>query len=120
MSEVPLYGTTLQGYLAHNPPSPPKNPTIGLYLGSYGGPRGGGLFLMGEVPLYLFASSLYLRFRTVVSSLDFRGLARSLGLILSSLNFRSLARILGLVPCGLERSTHGSSVRLHERGQMRV
>ena len=104
MSEVPLYGTTLQGYLAHNPPSPPKNPTIGLYLGSYGGPRGGGLFLMGEVPLYLFASSLYLRFRTVVSSLDFRGLARS----------------LGLVPCGLERSTHGSSVRLHERGQMRV
>jgi len=25
---------------------------VGLCLGPYGGPRGGGLFLMSEVPLY--------------------------------------------------------------------
>ena len=30
---------------------PPWDPTVGLYLGSYGGLRGGGLFLMSEVPL---------------------------------------------------------------------
>ena len=27
------------------------DPTVGLYLGSYGGPMGGGLFLMSEVLL---------------------------------------------------------------------
>ena len=28
-----------------------EDPTLGLCLGPYGGPRGGGLFLMSEVPL---------------------------------------------------------------------
>ena len=42
-----------QGYLAHKNPHPPLDPTVGLYLGSYGGPRGGALFLMNEVALYL-------------------------------------------------------------------
>ena len=28
-----------------------EDPTVGLHLGSYGGPRGGGLFPMSEVPL---------------------------------------------------------------------
>ena len=44
----------LQGYLAHQ-----KNPPIGPYssicLGSYGGPRGGGV-LVSEVPLYVNAT----------------------------------------------------------------
>ena len=31
--------------------TPLLGPTVGLYLGSYGGPRGGGLFHMSEVPL---------------------------------------------------------------------
>ena len=39
----------VQGYLAHKEHPPP---TVGLYLGSYGVPRGGGLFLMSEVPLW--------------------------------------------------------------------
>ena len=39
----------LQGYLAHKKPPPPPDPTVGPYLGSYGGPRGGGRFLMSEV-----------------------------------------------------------------------
>jgi len=30
---------------------PSQDPTVGLSLGSYGGPRGGGAFLMSEVPL---------------------------------------------------------------------
>ena len=30
----------------------PLDPTVGLCLGLYVGPRGGGLFLMSEVPLY--------------------------------------------------------------------
>ena len=29
----------------------PEDPVVGLYLGSYGGPRGGGVFFMSEVPL---------------------------------------------------------------------
>jgi len=33
--------------LIRNPP-----PVVALGLGPYGGPRGGGLFLMSEVPLY--------------------------------------------------------------------
>ena len=37
-----------------NPP-PSQDPTVGLNLGSYGGPKGGGLFLMSEVPLQRFA-----------------------------------------------------------------
>jgi len=32
----------LQGYLA---PKKPPHPTVGLYLGPYGGPKGGGGFL---------------------------------------------------------------------------
>ena len=28
-----------------------RPPTVGLYLGSYGGPKGGGLFPMSEAPL---------------------------------------------------------------------
>ena len=32
---------------------PSQDPTVGLYLGSYGGLRGGGLFLMSQVPLYM-------------------------------------------------------------------
>ena len=42
----------LQGYLAHKNPPPPQDPTVGLYLGPYDGPWGGGV-LMGEVSLYL-------------------------------------------------------------------
>ena len=41
----------VQGYLAHKKQHPPQDPTVGLCLGPYGGPRGG-LFLMSEVPLY--------------------------------------------------------------------
>jgi len=33
--------------------APPCAPTVGLCLWPYGGPRGGGLFRMSEVPLYL-------------------------------------------------------------------
>ena len=40
----------LQGYLAHEKHPPPRTLQKD-YLGSYGGPRGGGLFLMSEVPL---------------------------------------------------------------------
>ena len=32
--------------------APPLEPTAGLWLGPYGSPRGGGRFLMSEVPLY--------------------------------------------------------------------
>jgi len=42
----------LQGYLAHKKHPLRRPPTVGLYLGSYDGPEGGGLFLMSEVPLY--------------------------------------------------------------------
>ena len=42
----------VQGYLAHTKTSSPMTLKGGLYLWSYGGPRGGGLFLMSEVPLY--------------------------------------------------------------------
>ena len=38
----------LQGYLAHKKQPPPRTLPC---LGTYGGPRGGGLFLMSEVPL---------------------------------------------------------------------
>ena len=34
-------------------PPPSSDPTVGLYLGSYGGPKGGGLFLMSEVQALL-------------------------------------------------------------------
>ena len=47
MSEVPLYLVEVDARAPH-----PKDPTVGLRLGPYGGPRGG-LFLMSEVPLYL-------------------------------------------------------------------
>ena len=40
-----------QGYLAHTDP-PLIGPYIGLYPGSYVGPKGGRQFLMSEVPLY--------------------------------------------------------------------
>ena len=33
---------SLQGYLAYKKTRPSQDPTVGLYLGSYGGPRGGG------------------------------------------------------------------------------
>jgi len=33
-------------------PANPEDPTVEPCLGSYGGPRGGGRFLMSEVPLY--------------------------------------------------------------------
>ena len=33
----------LQGYLAHNTPPPRLDPTVALRLGTYGGPRGGGV-----------------------------------------------------------------------------
>ena len=32
--------------------APPQDPSVGLYLGPYGGPKGGGHFLMSEVSLY--------------------------------------------------------------------
>ena len=37
-------------YLAHKKTHPSQHPTVGLCLGSYGGPRGVVVFLMGEVP----------------------------------------------------------------------
>ena len=37
----------------HSYETPPSyDPTVGLYLGSYGCPRGGGQFLVSEIPLY--------------------------------------------------------------------
>ena len=38
-----------------NTPPPPRT-LLGLYLGSYGGPRGGGLFHMSEVTLQSLAT----------------------------------------------------------------
>ena len=38
--------------------TPSQDSTVGLYLGSFGGPRGGGLFLMSEVPLYTHENDL--------------------------------------------------------------
>jgi hypothetical protein len=35
----------VQGYLAHKKRPPPEDPTVGLCLAPYGGPRGGGCFL---------------------------------------------------------------------------
>ena len=52
MSEVPLYkakrgsledaaaGAGVQGYLAHKKQRPPQDPTVGLCLGTDGGPLG--------------------------------------------------------------------------------
>ena len=40
----------VQGYLAHK--KQPTPGTLQLSLGPYGGPGGGGAFLMSEVPLY--------------------------------------------------------------------
>ena len=40
----------LQGYLAHEKQLP-KDPTAGLGLDPYSGPRRGGFFLISEVPL---------------------------------------------------------------------
>ena len=40
----------------HHPteePLPPQDPTVALCLGTYGGPSGGGRFLMSEAPLYM-------------------------------------------------------------------
>jgi len=48
-----LTAVKIQGYLAHTKQRPPSTPTVGLCLGPYGGPAGGLLFLMSEVPLYL-------------------------------------------------------------------
>jgi len=33
------FGPAVQGYLAHKKPQPPKDPTVGLCIGPYGGPR---------------------------------------------------------------------------------
>ena len=41
----------VQGYLTHKRKKSSWDPTVGLYLGSSGGPKEGGLFLMSEVPL---------------------------------------------------------------------
>ena len=41
----------LQGYLAHKEMHPPQDPTVGICLRPYGGPRGEGQFFMSEVPL---------------------------------------------------------------------
>ena len=54
--EYPLLGEVIEESLCAGVPgsqdNPPSwEPTVGLYLGSYGGPMGGGLFLMNEVPL---------------------------------------------------------------------
>jgi len=35
--------SSLQGYLAHKKLRPPQDPTVGLCLGRYGGPRAGAL-----------------------------------------------------------------------------
>ena len=40
----------LQGYLAHKK-TPPRRTLLGLSLGPFDGPRGGGRFLMSEIPL---------------------------------------------------------------------
>ena len=48
MSEDVDSPTCVQGYLAHKKKEknvPPLDPTVGLCLSSYGGPRGGGGFL---------------------------------------------------------------------------
>jgi hypothetical protein len=42
-------GTPVQGYLARKEANPPRT----LLVGPYGAPKGGGLFLESEVPLYL-------------------------------------------------------------------
>ena len=48
ISEVPLYGVDLpppspQGYLAHKQHSPPRDPSVGLFIGPHGDPRGGSI-----------------------------------------------------------------------------
>ena len=49
-TRLPFLASSLQGYLAHKKLSPPRT-LQQAYLDPYGGPRGGGLFLMSEVPL---------------------------------------------------------------------
>ena len=44
---------TIQGYLAHEKQRPQRTLQYD-YVGSFGGPGGGGLFLMSEAPLYIF------------------------------------------------------------------
>ena len=51
MASLVVPAESLQGYLAHKTP-PLEDPAVGLYLGSYGGPQEGGIFLMREAPLY--------------------------------------------------------------------
>ena len=46
------FKTTSTGVLCSKETAPSEGPTMGVYLGSYGDPRGGGLFHMSEVPLY--------------------------------------------------------------------
>ena len=44
---------SLQGYLAHKTPPPPKDPTVGPCLGSYGGSRGGAVSYERGTPVAL-------------------------------------------------------------------
>ena len=50
---------TLQGYLAYKKPPSRRTPTVGPCLGSYGSPRGGGRFLMRQVPMWWVPIRLY-------------------------------------------------------------
>ena len=47
----PLLVKEEHGYLTYKKMHPPR--TVGLCLGPYAGPEGGGLFLVSHVPLYL-------------------------------------------------------------------
>ena len=44
---------SLQGYLAHKTPPPPKDPTGGLCPGTYGDPRGVGVSYERGTPLLI-------------------------------------------------------------------
>ena len=46
-------GTAYRGTSLRITPPPPWDPTVGLFLGSFGSSRGGGLFLVSEVPLQM-------------------------------------------------------------------
>ena len=43
-----------------------SNPRVGLCLGPYGGPMGGGLFLMSEVPLHTHPQRLFYRVTSLI------------------------------------------------------
>ena len=68
----------VQGYLAHKNPPPPQNPTVALYLGTYGGPRGVGVSYERGTHVRL-DRQLALRREIVVWGLEFLGRVEDLG-----------------------------------------